>query len=202
VQSHKNTLIQEDTAIAELVAWKSFVLNALWLMLLGYIGISGWIAFENKVWLQPVIVWAPWAIEHLAVALGLCVLIGLTNTAIKILNRLRLEQNLRFDVFAAVCEVTSQALARHIPDYHRLTTVIAVGEDLLKPVKTITDRAAQLQLALQQQMPGLGLAQAIDQIVKNALQAEGISATVTNVETILSQIERSPDGIVVAFGRS
>ncbi len=86
-------------------------------------------------------------------------------------------------------EVVSQALARHLPDYQRLTTVMAVGEELLKPAEKISKRAANLQLALQQLFPGLGFAEAVDKIVRNALQSADVADSVQNVEAILARIE-------------
>lgn len=191
---HKETLIEEDTALKRLMAWQSFALYGLWLILLGYIGTQAWSAYTVTMWLEAPVVWASWGIERMAIILSLCVLIGLVKTTVKILTRFRLEQNLRFDVHAAVCEVVSQALARHLPDYQKLTTVVAVGEELLKPAEIMSRRAARIQLALQQQLPGLGLAEAINLIVRDALRSADIADSVTNVETILTRIDNGGTG--------
>lgn len=189
MQNHKNTLVLEDTALQQLLAWKKFARYGLWAILICFVCVSGWFGYEQQIWLTPAVQFALWAIERLSIAFGLLVMIGLTNTAIKTLARFRLEQNLRFDVYAAVTEVVSQALARHLPEYQRLTTVMAVGEELIKPAEQISKRAARLQLSLQQLFPGLGLAEAIDKIVRNALQAGDVAESVKNVEAILTRIE-------------
>lgn len=186
---HNNTLIQEDLTIKQMLAWKTFGMYGLWFILVSYVGISVWSAYATQIWLKETVAVAVWGIERLVITFSLFVLLGLMKTATKMLTRFRLEQNLRFDVYAAVCEVVSQALARHLPDYQKLTTVVAVGEELRKPAEQISRRAAKIQLALQQQLPGLGLADAIDQIVRTALRSADIADTVTNVETILTRIE-------------
>lgn len=187
------SLTAEDQAIVRLMAWKSFALYGLWAILLVYIASSAWFAYDSQIWLLSSAGQAVWAIERLAVVFGVFVLIGLTSTAMKILARFRLEQNLRFDVYAAVSEVVSQVLAKHLPEYQKLTTMVAVGEELLRPAEQISRRAARIQLALQQQLPGLGLADAINQIVRNALEAEGVAVTVSDVQTILTRIDMGSD---------
>ncbi|MBY0538477.1 hypothetical protein K2P47_03735 [Patescibacteria group bacterium] len=191
---HKETLINEDIALKQMLAWKTFGMYGLWLVLATYVGTNVWFAYSTQIWLDEPTVWAVWGIERLAIIFSLFVLLGLMQTATKMLTRFRLEQNLRFDVFAAVTEVTSQALARHLPDYQKLTTVVAIGEELLKPAEQMSRRSARIQLALQQQLPGLGLADAINQIVRDALRSEDIAGTVGNVETILTKIENGGTG--------
>lgn len=191
---HKETLIEEDSALKHMLAWKTFSVYGLWLILIAYAGSSAWFAYTTEIWLEQPVLITVWGIERLAIVFSLFVLLGLTQTATKMLTRFRLEQNLRFDVFAAVVEVTSQALARHLPDYQKLTTVVAVGEELLKPAVQMSQRGARIQLALQQQFPGLGLSDAIDQIVRNALRSADIADTVANVETILTRIENGGTG--------
>ena len=189
MQNHKNTLTLEDTALNKLLAWKSFSLYGLWIIVLGYLGISCWFGYTNQIWLSPPAHFAFFIAERLTITTGLLMVIGLTNTAIKMLTRFSLEQNLRFDVYAAVTEVVSQALARHLSEYQKLTTVLAVGEELIKPAEQISKRAARLQLSLQQLFPGLGLAEAVDKIIRNALQAGDLTDSVKNVEAILTRIE-------------
>ncbi|MES2966430.1 MAG: hypothetical protein V4668_01430 [Patescibacteria group bacterium] len=197
VQNHKNTLTLEDTALNKILAWKSFSLYGLWIIVLGYLGISGWFGYTNQIWLSPPAHFVLFIIERISIATVLLTIIGLTHTAIKMLTRFSLEQNLRFDVYAAVTEVVSQALARHLPEYQRLTTMIAVGEELVRPAEQMSKRAARLQLSLQQLFPGLGLAEAIDKIVRNALQAGDVADNVKNVEAILTRIESEGAGNVV-----
>lgn len=191
MQNHKNTLVLEDASLQQLLAWKKFARYGLWAILICFVCLSGWFGYSQQIWLASAVEFALWVIERLSIAFGLLVIIGLTNTAIKILTRFRLEQNLRFDIYAAVTEVTSHALARHLPDYQRLTTMVAVGEELIKPAERMSKRAARLQLALQQLFPGLGLAEAIDKIVRSALQSEDVADSVKNVEAILTRIESS-----------
>ena len=200
--SHKNTLIREDTAIARIIDWKKFTIYGLWFVLICYTASSGWLAYTSKIWLAKLPDQLIWGIERLTIIFGLFVLIGLTQTSLKILSRLRLEQNLRFDVFAAVCEVTGQALARHLPDYQKLTTVVALGEDLLTPAKQVSERVSRLMLALQPLMTNLGLADLIDKVVRDSLKAADVTATVSLVESVLTRIEAGTAGdTVVPFER-
>ncbi len=202
VPSHKNTLIREDTAIARIIDWKKFTIYGLWFVLICYTASSGWLAYTSKIWLAKLPDQLIWGIERLTIIFGLFVLIGLTQTSLKILSRLRLEQNLRFDVFAAVCEVTGQALARHLPDYQKLTTVVALGEDLLTPAKQVSERVSRLMLALQPLMTNLGLADLIDKVVRDSLKAADVTATVSLVESVLTRIEAGTAGdTVVPFER-
>jgi hypothetical protein len=191
---HKETLIQEDISLQHMIVWKTVALYGLWLILVCFIGINVWYAYTTQIWLQTPTVWAVWGVERLAIVFGLFILIGLTQTTAKMLSRVRLEQSLRFDVYAAVTEVTSQALARHLPDYQKLTTTLAVGEELLKPAEQMARRAGRIQLALQQQFPGLMLAEAVNQIVRTSLLNADISDSVANVETILTKIENGGAG--------
>jgi mannose/fructose/N-acetylgalactosamine-specific phosphotransferase system component IID len=149
-----------------------------------------WLAgYENQIWLAPHHTFASWVIERVAILFGLMVLIGLTATSIKLLTRCRLEQNLRFDVYAAVNDSVSQVLARHLPDYQKLTTVIATGEDLLRPAEQMSKRVNKLMLSLQPLVAQLGLAEAINQFVRNALRANDVADTISNIEGILTRIE-------------
>jgi len=189
VRDHQNTLIREDSALAGLIAWKQFAIYGLWAILFGYLGVNIWFGYSAQVWLTPLPTLAVWGMERLVVIFGLLTLIGLTQTNIKVLTRFRLEQNLRFDVYTAVSEVVSVALARHLPDYQKLTTNLAVGEELIRPAKQVAERVGKLQLELQRLFPALGLAEAVDQIVRNSLRAHDVTVTVGNVENILNRIE-------------
>ena len=189
MQSQKNTLVQEDTSLAGLISWKQFAIYGLWAVLLGYIGVSIWFGYSTQIWLTTLPTLAFWGIERLAVIFALLTLTGLTKTNIKVLTRFRLEQHLRFDVFMAVTEVVSAALARHLPDYQKLTTNLALGEELLRPAKQVSERVAKLIQELQRLSPGLGLAEAVDQIVRNSLQAHDLAVTTENVANILTRIE-------------
>ncbi len=54
MQDHKNTLVLEEDALQQLIAWKSFARYGLWAILVCFLGVSGWFGYVQQIWLtQP-----------------------------------------------------------------------------------------------------------------------------------------------------
>ncbi len=95
---------------------------------------------------------------------------------------------LRFDVYAAVESAFAQTLYRHLPNYTRLHTELDVGEELYRRAKQVSKRSSELTQKLQTIYAGKSLAEAVDLMVKDSLQAHGLAADNASVASFLETV--------------
>ncbi len=109
-------------------------------------------------------------------------------SCIETLTREHEFNRLRFDVYAAVKETLGALLSQFLPEYRRLGTAVNLGEELLKPAEHMSRRIAELEVALNKLFPELKFVEAVHLIIRQALEAQGITATVTEIERIITAI--------------
>ncbi len=185
---HAESLEREDQQTARKIFWRTLL---IWLNLAAILGVlcsGGWVAWQTLG------TWSP-ALMFLAVSIAaqFLMLVALTVTtalwsSIDTLKRGQELNRLRFDVYIAVRETLGTALSPYLPEYRRLGTAINLGEELVKPAEQLSRRAAELQLALGRLFPELKLAEAVNLIMRQALEAQGITADVHEIERVITAI--------------
>lgn len=187
--SHTSTLHNEHRFITNAIVWKK---TQIWLQIITFL-----ILCCTAYWYWQETTFAINNTTKLTAAfLGayFVTIVSVVSNQITMIALLRRDQavnELRFDIYQAVCEMLRLALGKYLDGYTHLHTNLDVGEALLYKAEFISKRRANFQTGLAEKLPGLKLSAAIDAFVKASLEASGQSSDVAAVERILSGFEDS-----------